>query len=127
MSGKDGLFINSLFEKYILLFMLNGTFQQLLCSKFFYYFNFNFSCNNYNGIYMKYFRTVKLKDSEKVIPFAKYVRIFDYDNICCDNTILKRHCVHRPRSILQLVIAAAVQEIQEIILNRTSIVAHRNS
>jgi len=47
------------------------------------------------------------------------------DNICCDNKILKRHCVHHPRSIRPLVIAAAVQE--KLFWTGASIVAHRNS
>lgn len=59
--------------------------------------------------------------------FDIYTHMYICDNICCDNKILKRHCVHYPRSIRPLVIVAAVQESREIILNKASIVAHRNS
>lgn len=56
-----------------------------------------------------------------------YAHMYIYDNICCDNKILKRHCVHHLRSIRPLVIAAAVQQNRKINLNKAPIVAHRNS
>jgi len=62
----------------------------------------------------RYFRYVKLKNKKWTsYIFCFKIRIirimYICDNICCDNKILKRHCVHS-RSIRPLVIAAAVPE-----------------
>lgn len=61
--------------------------------------------------------------SMRICTFVIYII---FDNICYDNKILKRHCVHHLRSIRPLVIVAAVQENRKIILNKASIVAHCN-